>query len=390
MQFFFILPKNFFLILILLGFGSVFCTQNVLAQTPKIKIRQEPLSKKTENIVPNPGFERFSSAPIGWFYKGLHFSQVMKYWYSATTASPDIYGPQVKVPIDWAEKGFGKQTAHTGKNMVGLTLYGCVNGKPHCREYIQIQLAEPLVKGQWYYAEFWTTHLEKSMQVNNLGLFFSKTKIDRKTDEQLLSIPQVNAPKPVKAANGKWVKVSGKFKANEAAEYLCIGNFYEDKGTTAQYGIENSYNYAYYYFDDILVKRIPPYLFVPTPPDDLSKIALKLGDTVQLKNIFFEFDKDELMPRSSVELDKLSKILHKYPKMKIEIIGHTDNEGEDAYNLELSKRRANAVVNYLIEYKINTKRLTYRGEGEKSPIDSNNSDEGRANNRRVEFVILSK
>lgn len=95
--------------------------------------------KDGDNIVPNPGFERFVSPPVGWSYKGAFFGQVVKYWFSATTASPDVYGPGVKVPQDWADKGFGEQTAHGGRCMAGLTLYGCTNGKPHCREYVEIQ-----------------------------------------------------------------------------------------------------------------------------------------------------------------------------------------------------------------------------------------------------------
>lgn len=82
-----------------------------------------------------------------------------------------MYGPGVHVPQDWAEKGFGKEKAHGGKSMAGLTLFGCTNGKSHCREYVEIQLAEPLVIGQAYYVEFWTTQLERSLQINNLGAY---------------------------------------------------------------------------------------------------------------------------------------------------------------------------------------------------------------------------
>ena len=67
-----------------------------------------------DNLVPNPGFEIFDGFPIGWYYKGSDFDAVMKYWTSPTTASPDAYGPRVRVPTSWAEKGFGKQTPHSG------------------------------------------------------------------------------------------------------------------------------------------------------------------------------------------------------------------------------------------------------------------------------------
>jgi len=115
-------------------------------------------------------------------------------------------------------------------------------------------------------------------------------------------------------------------------------------------------------------------------PDDLTKQKLEPGKIIQLKNIYFEFDKDELMPRSFVELNKLLKIMRENPKLVIEIMGHTDSFGDDDYNLDLSRRRALAVVNFLLENKINKTRLRSHGEGEAKPIASNETDEGRAQN----------
>jgi len=346
--------------------------------------------KPSANIVPNPGFERFASAPIGWSYKGAYFGEVVKYWFSATTASPDIYGPGVHVPMDWAEKGFGDQKPRTGKCMAGLTLFGCTNGKPHCREFVEIQLAEPLVVGQAYHVEFWVTHLAKSLQINNLGAYFSISEIKRMTDEVLVRDAQVSAKNIVPAPGGKWVKLSGQFVAKYEAEYLVIGNFRDDFNTLSVAPREDCFNYAYYYLDDVLVKKIPPYMPVPIKPDDLSLQKLEQGKTIQLKNIYFEFDKDELMPRSFVELNKLLKIMREHPKLSIEIVGHTDALGDEDYNLDLSRRRALAVVNFLQENKISKNRLRSHGEGEAKPIASNETDEGRAQNRRVEFVVAKK
>lgn len=344
--------------------------------------------KQTANIVPNPGFERFSGSPIGWSYKGAHFGNVVKYWFSATTASPDVYGPGVHVPKDWADKGFGDQKARNGKCMAGLTLYGCTNGKPHCREFVEIQLAEPLVIGQAYYVEFWVTHLQKSLQINNIGAYFSIAEIKRLTDEILVRDAQVKSDKIVEAPTGKWVRVSGQFVAKYEAEHILIGNFSEDEQTKAQAPREDCYNYAYYYLDDVLVKKIPPYLPVPVKPDDLTLQKLETGKTIALKNIYFEFDKDELMPRSYVELNKLLKIMREHPKLVIEILGHTDALGDDAYNLELSRRRALSVVEFLQSNRISKNRLRSHGEGEAKPVATNDTDEGRARNRRVEFVVV--
>ena len=201
---------------------------------------------------------------------------------------------------------------------------------------------------------------------------------------------QVKALNIVPAPNGKWVKVSGQFVARYEAEHLLIGNFSDDHNTRSVAPREDSYNYAYYYLDDVLLKKIPPYLPVPIKPDDLSLQKLEPGKNILLKNIYFEFDKDELMPRSYVELNKLLKLMRDNPKLSIEIVGHTDALGDDIYNLDLSRRRAQAVMNFLQDNKVSKNRLRSKGEGEVKPIAGNETEEGRAQNRRVEFIVLKK
>jgi outer membrane protein OmpA-like peptidoglycan-associated protein len=78
----------------------------------------------------------------------------------------------------------------------------------------------------------------------------------------------------------------------------------------------------------------------------------------------------------------------KYPKMVVEISGHTDNKGKPKDNLTLSQNRANAVVTYLVEAGISAEQLVAKGYGQDLPIDTNDNDKGRLNNRRVEFKIL--
>lgn len=344
-----------------------------------------------DNIVPNPGFERFANPPIGWTYKGADFGRVVKYWFSATTASPDVYGPGVHVPRDWAEKGFGDTKPHGGKAMAGLTLYGCINGKPHCREYIEVQLAEPLVNGQTYEISFWVAPMGKSMFINQIGAYFSVKPIERKTDEILVRTTQFQENAVIKPkAKEKWIQVKGTFTATYEAEHLLIGNFNDDATTTAEMSAPNGYTYAYYYVDDVRLRKVPPFLKPPVKPDDLTQIPMEPGQTIQLKDIYFEFDKDELMPRSYVELAKLARIMKERPSLWIEIVGHTDSIGGAAYNLDLSQRRAKAVQTYLFNQGIWIKRLRFRGEGESQPIAPNHSEEGRAINRRVEFVVLRK
>ena len=340
------------------------------------------------NIVPNPGFELYSGPPIGWFYKGDHYTQVMKYWSAPTIASPDVFGPRVRVPQLWADKGFGEKAARSGHSMTGITVYGCDEGKPHCREYIQIQLAEPLVVGQNYQAEVWVSHLPKSLHANNLGFYFADTKISEITDGPLNFEPQVYAKEVLDASTSAWVKVAGKFKAETEADYVIIGNFFPDSLTTVNAPCTDHLKFAYYYLDDVLIKKLPPILPIPVAPDDLTKVVLEEGKTVRLKNIFFEFDKAELLPRSFVELRKLLKIMRENPMLNIEIQGHTDSKGDDTYNLSLSEKRAAAVVDFLNRNGIEKERTAYKGFGSQQPIADNANADGRQQNRRVEFLIL--
>ena len=353
------------------------------AQTPTDQLQ-------IENIVPNPGFEKYSSTPIGWFYKGSHFTSVMKYWSSATSASPDVFGPKVRVPAHWASKGFGEQSARSGKSMIGVTAYGCDDGKPHCREYVQIQLAEPLVKGQKYYAEFWVTHLPRSLQVNNLGIYFSDTPFKEITDVVIDAVPQIKSNNVIVAPPNNWQKVSGSFIASSEASYLVIGNFYHDSLTTVQGQSANNLNYAYYYIDDVQLKKQKPILHVPIKKDDLSRITIEEGKVVQLKDIFFDTNKAELLPRSNIELKKLLQLMNKNSTMVIEISGHTDSRGDTDYNLTLSDKRAKAVFDYLYKNGISIERIRSTGYGSAKPIAANENDMGRQLNRRVEFLILKK
>jgi outer membrane protein OmpA-like peptidoglycan-associated protein len=85
----------------------------------------------------------------------------------------------------------------------------------------------------------------------------------------------------------------------------------------------------------------------------------------------------------------LINVLNKYPDTDIKILGHTDNKGTDAYNQGLSERRAASVSSYLKDHGISSSRVSTKGMGENDPIASNDTEEGRSQNRRVEFVITA-
>lgn len=113
-----------------------------------------------------------------------------------------------------------------------------------------------------------------------------------------------------------------------------------------------------------------------------------VGAISVLKNIFFEFDKYDLQDKSKTELEKMVRFLTENPLIKIEIGGHTDNDGSPAYNLKLSQNRAQSVASYLLQYGIDIKRISQKGYGADRPIQPNDSEENKQANRRIEFKIL--
>jgi len=123
---------------------------------------------------------------------------------------------------------------------------------------------------------------------------------------------------------------------------------------------------------------------------DIVLQPIEVGVTVRLKNIYFDFDKTTLKNESFTELNKVVEFLQQNQSVEIEISGHTDNKGSDDYNQTLSQGRSEAVVSYIISQGIDAYRLTAHGYGEIKPIDTNDSEDGRANNRRVEFTVMKK
>ena len=117
---------------------------------------------------------------------------------------------------------------------------------------------------------------------------------------------------------------------------------------------------------------------------------IKEGEKIVLRNVFYEFDSFALNPMSMVELDKVVVFMQANPALKIEIGGHTDNIGTDSHNITLSGRRAEEAMNYLASKGIASERITSKGYGMKEPVASNDTEEGKAKNRRTELKILAK
>lgn len=153
------------------------------------------------------------------------------------------------------------------------------------------------------------------------------------------------------------------------------------------YGLNVSKEGFLFYSDYFLCKK---------PSDMKNAYAINVemkkavvGEKVVLKNIFFETNSFELKLESFPEIGKLISLLNANPKLKIEISGHTDHVGDDKSNQVLSEKRAKAVYDHLIKSGIIPGRLSFKGYGESKPLGDNNTEDGKAQNRRTEFSIVA-
>ncbi len=164
------------------------------------------------------------------------------------------------------------------------------------------------------------------------------------------------------------------------------GEFIVSLPVNKNYALNVSKEGYLFYSENFSLKDIkditkPYQLNVPLQP-------VKTGEKVILKNIFFETNSFQLKGESTAELQKLLALMQNNKNLKIEISGHTDNIGDDKSNQLLSENRAKSVYEYLTTNGILAERLSYKGFGEAAPIATNDTEEGRALNRRTEFMVI--
>ncbi|MCB0765172.1 MAG: OmpA family protein [Flavobacteriales bacterium] len=381
--------------------GGVVQGQNLLQRTLQ--------NDTMPNLVPNPGFEESQRLYCGWTQDVEKFNKNMTGWHSPTQTTPDHFSTRNDESC-WAhprKHSDGKQGPHSGDAMIGIKVYGKGNTPTYWHEYLQTELPEPLTAGTRYIAECWVLRAVRSNESsNNIGILLTDTPVSTRDCLPLYMTPQVNEEKAVK---GGWHKVSGVFEAMGTERFLLIGNFYGDEATLHERQPDGERG-AYYYIDDVNVRVAPPGTDLspapkkstPPPPKvvvpqhastkevDIHTVEPVVGTRVRLDNVQFEFDKATLLPGYEPELEKLVDLLTDYPFVRVEIEGHTDDEGSDEYNLRLSDDRAKAVVEHLLRKKVDKDRLSWKGYGETRPLKPNTSDENRALNRRVEFHVLER
>jgi len=140
-------------------------------------------------------------------------------------------------------------------------------------------------------------------------------------------------------------------------------------------------------FDKEVVAPPPP----PPPPTPTPQpLPPPSGKRIVLRGVHFDFNKSDIRPDSRPILDEAGEILKENPDVRISVEGHTDAIGSDGYNKQLSLRRAEAVFRYLVNHGIPPERMEVIGYGKRRPVASNDTDSGRAQNRRVELRVMSQ
>ncbi|MGA0556657.1 OmpA family protein [Larkinella sp. VNQ87] len=139
----------------------------------------------------------------------------------------------------------------------------------------------------------------------------------------------------------------------------------------------------------LMEKAVPKKTAPPksAEPDSIFR-DLKVNDKIRLDNVYFDQSSYVLRKESYSQLDKLLNTLNRYPKLVIEIAGHTDNVGDRRLNQALSENRARVITNYMIQRGIAENRLQYRGYGDTRPAAPNDNEANKKQNRRVEFTVL--
>ena len=359
-------------------------------------------AQNTDNLVFNPSFEEYTECPQR--VDAIGIMSGVDAWWQPTKGSSDYFNPCGGRECQTPRNKMGYQVPHTGVAYCGIYC-----SKENYREYLQTELKEPLKAGHRYRVSFWASLADKSPNaIATLGALLTSDRISDTTwnilmhnettelengQKQVIATyykPQVSNPsRYVLIYMDQWNEIAGEFTAVGGEMFLTIGNFNSfNHSSVIDTRADNTVlSGAYYYIDDVSVECLD----CKEEPQAVDTVVVpKKGDIVTLRNVLFDTDKSDILPQSYHDLLTLITLLNDYPTMRVELRGHTDNQGTVERNRILSEARAKAVAEYLVAHGIDRSRLTWRGFGKSLPTDTNSTPEGRQNNRRVEYRILSE
>jgi outer membrane protein OmpA-like peptidoglycan-associated protein len=355
-----------------------------------------------QNLVPDSSFENNKLVPMDFSAVNASYAWSIPSWgtsdlFCKCDRQTKINRNKLYSEVDVPQNSMGNQAAHSGNCYAGIFMFSHGN----YREYLQTALTTPLQKNKTYRFTLYISLADYSCaSVDQLGVCFSDHKSDYHSSEVITDLAPVymNIEREVGNDTKSWHRISATYKAQGGESYLLFGSFDIHKlrktKIEAPKEIRTRINQtagrdAYYYLDDVSLVEIE----TEEPADAPAKgtIAKTTTDSLfVLKNIVFETNETTLLPSSFLELDALVCYLNKNIQNTIDISGHTDNSGNENTNKKLSKGRAKEVADYLISKGIDKKRISYAGYGSSKPISTNDTEEGKQQNRRVEFVLKKK
>lgn len=254
-------------------------------------------------------------------------------------------------------------------------------------------LENPLEKGEKYHFSIDIKAFKKSNYFADLLIGF-KDAVDENMDSCLHQVRLV-IPDSLCFENlyYSWLTLTADFEATGKEKVLIVSS-----GSSSDYKSMIDSNIEKFCIISMAGPRRLKYvidnLSLTKIEDETDKLytekydSLKIGEKIILNNIYFDFNKAELRHESFQELNKLKRFLENNKNVTVQISGHTDNFGSDDYNERLSFNRAKAVADYLLNSGISGERLVCKGMGENFPVDSNDTSNGRQNNRRIEILIV--
>jgi len=300
--------------------------------------------------------------------------------------------------VDYYKEPFKNDTSRFKGARTG-NAYGGLRFQKGYKEFPYVKLLQPLKAGVSYKFEayvrlsYWS-----NVSLKSLGVFIGQNpyKIGEKLDSTNTIILY---NKKGLSDKGAWIRIGGTFVAKGKEKVITIGNYSEkvkkEFVKLNPYKIEFIKSEAYYFLDDVSLKEgVDPTGNVIQEPlvyyeDTIFKRGKKIeaAQPVLLNNVFFEPGRSEFSYESLTQLDKFITYLEDHPESEIEISGYTDNKVRKAK--KISRARAEAVCEYLVSKDVLNK-LYFKGLGSTMPIASNDTEEGRARNNRVEFTIIKE
>lgn len=348
-----------------------------------------------QNLILNPSFEQTKKCidNIG------SFGEKISNWSVPTSGTTDFFNSCSKNKTGVPENFQGIQNAEFGKNYVGFGLH-----RAWSTEYVQGKLAEKLIKGKKYKISFYVNLADESnYAVNRFDFLFTDREIKINSLDALSEslITKIGVEKysyhniqSEKFYDNKtlWQKVSKEFIATGNEKFLIIGDFSKyfgnDKLKISKKKMKiRKQILSYYYLDMVSVEAIEEDNIKVSHIEE-KKTIIEINEDYIFKDVVFEFNNAQLSHKAKLEILNLYSFLIKNDNLKIIISGHTDNIGTETFNKRLSKKRAQVVANYLIELGLDESRISSIGYGSIKPIDTNETEIGRNENRRVEFKII--